>query len=545
MISQLRSCTGLTAQGLTRFATAATIAAALWLGVMPALASITGPDVSSYQHPNGASIDWYQVKAAGHSFAFVKATESTSYTNRYFAGDWAGIAAAGMDRGAYHYADPSASAVDQANHFIAVTGDTRESGDLPPVLDLEATGGLAPAQLVTWTHDFLNRVQVLTGRTPIIYSYPYFWKTSMANSTEFSAAGYPLWLADYTGRATPTFPLPGGWTSWTFWQYTDASGVPSIAGGVDNSNYCCAFSSLQHLAFDSTTTEAPPAPPLGGTDLYGEELNHTGSNSVELHALGQNNHYSGFTMHSATAFAPAVAADWVFQVASLGGDGQPDLFGIHVRNTASGQVEVHVLSAASGYRTWTLHAATPLPAVPPGRFQFTIGSLDGDHRANLYAIALNNTGSDAVEVHALSETSGYATWALHSSTAFRPADATQWQFRIGDRGGKGDLIAIPHSATASGMTEVHALAREGNYQSFTIHTVTPLNYTTDAQFAYTLGDHDNDGIPDIYAVKMNGTGTGKTEVHVLSGSSSYGGWSEHAVSGLQTTTTASWEFATH
>ena len=50
-------------------------------------AVITGVDVASYQHPGGAAIDWGQVRSAGHRFAYVKASEGTSYTNPYFAQD--------------------------------------------------------------------------------------------------------------------------------------------------------------------------------------------------------------------------------------------------------------------------------------------------------------------------------------------------------------------------------------------------------------------------------------------------------------------------
>ncbi|HBU02156.1 MAG TPA: hypothetical protein DEB20_06395, partial [Acidimicrobiaceae bacterium] len=41
----------------------------------PASAVITGIDVASYQHPNGAPINWQQVAGAGHKFAYVKASE--------------------------------------------------------------------------------------------------------------------------------------------------------------------------------------------------------------------------------------------------------------------------------------------------------------------------------------------------------------------------------------------------------------------------------------------------------------------------------------
>ena len=36
---------------------------------------LTGPDASHHQ----GSINWQQVKSAGHSYAFIKATEGRSY----------------------------------------------------------------------------------------------------------------------------------------------------------------------------------------------------------------------------------------------------------------------------------------------------------------------------------------------------------------------------------------------------------------------------------------------------------------------------------
>src|SRR5664279_3245540 len=128
------------------------------LGVLPAGAS-TGIDVSGYQHPNGAAINWAAVKASGQSFVFVKATEGANgatpaYTNPYFSQDWAGAGAAGLLRGAYQFARPAlptSSALLQARDFVAVTGSMGGGADLPPVLDLEVTGGLSPTDLATWT----------------------------------------------------------------------------------------------------------------------------------------------------------------------------------------------------------------------------------------------------------------------------------------------------------------------------------------------------------------------------------------------------------
>src|SRR3954452_25442316 len=217
----------------------------------PALAVLSGPDVASYQH--GTSINWSAVKSAGKTFVFVKATEGTSYTNPYFAGDWAGTRAVGLIHGAYHFARPSiGSAKAQADRFISIAGLAHDPGDLPPTLDLEATGGLSTSRLVTWTHNFLAEVTARTGRTPIIYSYPYFWKTSMGNSAAFTQ--YPLWVASYGVSSPPTIV----WPTWTFWQYSSTSTVSGISGQVDMDSFNGSLAQLQKLA-NITTVTSPPA----------------------------------------------------------------------------------------------------------------------------------------------------------------------------------------------------------------------------------------------------------------------------------------------
>ena len=248
-----------------RLARLLAVSAILVLGAVPAQAAVpAGPDVSSHNHPSGTSIDWYRVQASGAPFAFVKATEGVTYTNPYFVADWNGVAAAGMVRGPYHYARPAlplSTAVDQANAFISYTGTTNEPGDLPPALDMEEAGGLSPANLIAWTHSFLDTVQGLTGRLPIIYTYPYFWKTAMGNNTGFTQ--YPLWIADYNGGTAPGTPLVGGWSSWAFWQYTASSTIDGITGAVDASTFCCGSAALSQMSFGGAPAAIPPpsAPP--------------------------------------------------------------------------------------------------------------------------------------------------------------------------------------------------------------------------------------------------------------------------------------------
>ncbi|WP_170312824.1 glycoside hydrolase family 25 protein [Prescottella subtropica] len=213
----------------------------------PALAAANprGVAVASWQHPNGAPIDWFQVRASGHEFGMVKATEGLSYTNPYFAQDSLAMRVAGVARGAYHYADPAASPEAQAAFFAANALAVNQIGGLPPVLDLESTGGLSAPQLIDWTHRYLNAVQGLTGRTPIIYTYPNFWRTAMANTTEFT--NYPLWIADYNGGNAPG-PLPGGWKNWAFWQYTDSGRIPGVNANIDLNVYSGSMGDLNMYA---------------------------------------------------------------------------------------------------------------------------------------------------------------------------------------------------------------------------------------------------------------------------------------------------------
>src|SRR3954447_528480 len=222
----------------------------------PALA-FRGPDISSWNH-TGTAISWRAVKNAGASFVFIKATEGTGYTNPYFAGDWRASGDARLLRGAYHFARPTSrtgSAAAQARHFLRVMGTRLQRQSLPPVLDLEVSGGLSPRRLIAWTHSWLTTVKRLTSRTPMIYSYPAFWAQRMAHTTAFRS--YPLWGACYCSRPTR---FNGAWAHWTFWQYSSWSRVRGIRGQVDMNRFNGTRAQLLALANHGITTSPPPAP---------------------------------------------------------------------------------------------------------------------------------------------------------------------------------------------------------------------------------------------------------------------------------------------
>jgi GH25 family lysozyme M1 (1,4-beta-N-acetylmuramidase) len=223
--------------------------------------NVFGIDVASYQHPNGAAINWASVRASGAAFAFVKMSEGASYTNPYAASDLNGARAAGLRASAYHFARPRAplsTAAADATRFAGQVGNVKSPGALPPVLDIEATAGLSAADTTAWVRSFLSTLEARTGRTPMIYTGGWFWKGYMGNPSGFSR--YPIWISHYnTAITSPS--MFGDWTYSTFWQYTDAAHVGGIGGAVDGNYFHGSRAILDQFAYvGSGTTPIVPAP---------------------------------------------------------------------------------------------------------------------------------------------------------------------------------------------------------------------------------------------------------------------------------------------
>ncbi len=270
-----------------------------------ALAYADGIDISHWQ----GRVDWARVRTDGVTFAFMKATEGTSYADPTLTTNWAGAEAAGIYRAAYHFARPSTaagSAQAQARFFVSRAGTFQDTGDLPPVLDLEATGGLGSTALRAWVATWLSTVQRLTGRTPILYFSPYFWIDHLGNSTAFTR--YPLWIAHYTTGA----PLvPGGWPTWTFWQRTSSGRVAGIGGPVDLNRFNGSQAQLATLAHTSGGSTAPP--PGGPTVPAGAPTKLTIATDAARVSIGSRVAFTG----SLTTTAPAGPAPG--QVVSMWG----------------------------------------------------------------------------------------------------------------------------------------------------------------------------------------------------------------------------------
>lgn len=199
--------------------------------------SIQGIDCASYQ----GNVNWRSVKGAGLTFGFEKATEGTTYTNPYFAGNWSNMKSAGIIRGAYHYGHPGSNPTTQADFFVNTVKPV--AGDLQMTLDIETTDGRTPSQVWSWIQSFIGRIKYRTGRPGIIYTGYYFWVNSVGNPR--NNLNCPLWLAAYVSN--PSSYVPPAWSTWSFWQYTDTGSVPGVSGYVDRDAWNGSLSGLNGL----------------------------------------------------------------------------------------------------------------------------------------------------------------------------------------------------------------------------------------------------------------------------------------------------------
>lgn len=118
-----------------------------------------GVDVSSNNHPSNTPINYdVAVTLSGVTFAYVKATEGTTYRNLWRGIDGRGFAARGIDVGYYHFARPTqGDPISQADYFLASIGDLPHT--LPMVLDLEDGAAMGWDRLATWAELWLSRVE--------------------------------------------------------------------------------------------------------------------------------------------------------------------------------------------------------------------------------------------------------------------------------------------------------------------------------------------------------------------------------------------------
>jgi GH25 family lysozyme M1 (1,4-beta-N-acetylmuramidase) len=198
-------------------------------------------DLSSW---NG-TVDFESMKKAGVSAAWIKLTEGTTHRNPGREKKFEDARTAGFDVGAYHFGRPDTYTGDpldwekEANNFLIQLEKVGcHSGDLIPVLDLEAGMKTDDNHNVNWCLKWLDHVGKETQSTPMVYTARWAWqlfvmKADKANIKKLLE--YPVWYAAYIRKKRLVGPEEKlrGWTEWDVWQYTGHGELDGVKGRVD------------------------------------------------------------------------------------------------------------------------------------------------------------------------------------------------------------------------------------------------------------------------------------------------------------------------
>ncbi len=185
-----------------------------------------GIDVSRYQ----GTIDWALLAGAEVKFAYIQISRKIDDIDPKFETNWQAAKELGILRGAYQRFQPDEDVIGQADIFLEKLG-VFEEGDLPPMLDVEDSGGLGADAIALHVRQWLSYVEAELGVRPIIYTGRYFWRDTL-ESADFTE--YPLWIAHYT-EGCPTIPEP--WQQWAIHQYSSQAVLPGITENTVDVNY--------------------------------------------------------------------------------------------------------------------------------------------------------------------------------------------------------------------------------------------------------------------------------------------------------------------
>jgi len=181
---------------------------------------VRGADVSAYQ----GVIDWTVLSKQGIQFAYVKATEGSSFVDERFGTNFENAQKTDLLIGAYHFFSYDSSGLTQAENFISVV--PRIEKMLPPVVDIEFYGDkeknpLSKTDTQAILAVLLNKLENHYGIRPIIYvtqkSYELYIKGSYQD--------YSIWIRDVFLK-----PDLGDHREWTFWQYSNRGKLQGYTG---------------------------------------------------------------------------------------------------------------------------------------------------------------------------------------------------------------------------------------------------------------------------------------------------------------------------
>ncbi len=215
-----------------------------------------GVDVSRWQR----TVDWKTLRAAGVSFAIIKASQGVAISDALLQAHFEGARQAGMVTGVFHWVDPTLPPTAQVEHFLK----TCQGLDFDfAALDVEQhwqswqewarnqiVQRVAPERISSAAHEAAVALRAATDKQVVIYTRPSFVQ-EYALPMQAWLSEWPVWLAYYpypTGRVWATWEklvshhlprIPGpklapGCSTWQFWQFSgDKFVLPGAVSPLD------------------------------------------------------------------------------------------------------------------------------------------------------------------------------------------------------------------------------------------------------------------------------------------------------------------------
>lgn len=181
---------------------------------------IRGVDVSSYQ----GDIDWPVLASQNIAFAFIKATEGSTFVDDNFEYNYVQAQKTNLRIGAYHFFSYDSSGKTQADNIIATVKKCENM--LPPVIDIEFYGD--KEKNMPKQSDVREQLDVLLNDLEVHYKLkPIIYATNKSYSLFISGAyeDYDIWIRDVI-----TTPHLSDGREWTFWQYTNRMRLKGYKG---------------------------------------------------------------------------------------------------------------------------------------------------------------------------------------------------------------------------------------------------------------------------------------------------------------------------
>lgn len=181
---------------------------------------VRGVDVSSYQ----GTIDWSKLSKQGISFAYIKATEGSSFHDDRFSYNWENAEKTNLRIGAYHFFSFDSSGITQARNFIKYV--PRKKANLPPAVDIELYGSYQKTipekektdEILT---ELLRELEKCYGKKPVIYATTKTYNLYIKGEYK----DYNIWFRDIFST-----PQLHDNRNWKLWQYSNRQSLKGYSG---------------------------------------------------------------------------------------------------------------------------------------------------------------------------------------------------------------------------------------------------------------------------------------------------------------------------